>query len=111
MTMHDKRLATSHDDILEAMAEALDIPPPKFEEAKGRYEAIGNWLDRPGSSIAQYNPSISPQGSFVLGTVTRPFTDAEEYDIDLVCRLEASKADFTQKSLKEAVGHEVALYA
>jgi hypothetical protein len=111
MTVHDKRLAKSHDDILEAMADALDIPPSKFEEAKNRYEAIGNWLDRPESSIAQYDPSISPQGSFLLGTVTRPLTDTEEYDVDLVCRLEATKADFTQKSLKEAVGREVALYA
>ncbi len=111
MTVHDKRLAKSHDDILEAVAEALDIPPSKFEEAKSRYEAIGAWLDRPESSIAQYDPSISPQGSFLLGTVTRPLTDAEEYDVDLVCRLEATKADFTQKSLKEAVGLEVALYA
>lgn len=111
MTVHDKRLAKTHDDILEAMAEALDIPPSKFEEAKSRYEAIGNWLDRPESTIAEYDPAISPQGSFLLGTVTRPFTDAEEYDVDLVCRLEASKAQFTQKSLKEAVGHEVALYA
>lgn len=111
MTLHDKRLAKSHDDILEAIADALDIPPSKFEEAKSRYEAIGNWLDRPESSIAQFKPSISPQGSFLLGTVTRPFTDTEEYDVDLVCRLLATKADFTQKSLKEAVGREVALYA
>ena len=111
MTMHDKRVAKSHDDILEAMADALDIPPSKFEEATSRYEAIGTWLDRPESTLADYDPAISPQGSFLLGTVTRPLTDAEEYDVDLVCRLEASKADFTQKTLKEAVGHEVALYA
>jgi hypothetical protein len=111
MTIYDKNLAKSHDDILERMAEALDIPPSKFEEASNRYHAIGNWLDRPESEIAQFKPAISPQGSFLLGTVTRPFTDAEEYDVDLVCRLEATKADFTQKTLKEAVGREVALYA
>lgn len=111
MTLHDKRLAKSHDDILEAMADALDIPPSKLEEAKSRYEALGNWLDRPESTLAAHDPAISPQGSFLLGTVTRPFTDAEEYDVDLVCRLEASKAEFTQKSLKEAVGYEVGLYA
>lgn len=111
MTVHDKKFAATHDDVLEAMAEALDIPPSKFEEAKSRYEAIGSWLDRPESTIAAYDPAMSPQGSFLLGTVTRPFTDAEEYDVDLVCRLEASKAEFTQKSLKEAVGYEVALYA
>lgn len=111
MTVHDKKFAATHDDVLEAMAEALDIPPSKFEEAKSRYEAIGSWLDRPESTITAYDPAMSPQGSFLLGTVTRPFTDAEEYDVDLVCRLEASKAEFTQKSLKEAVGYEVALYA
>jgi hypothetical protein len=111
MTVYNERLAKSHDDILEAIADALDIPPSKFEEAKSRYEAIGNWLDRPESSIAQFEPTISPQGSFLLGTVTRPFNDNEEYDVDLVCRLLATKADFTQKSLKEAVGREVALYA
>jgi len=111
MTVHDKKFAATHDDVLEAMAEALDIPPSKFEEAKSRYEAIGSWLDRSESTIAAYDPAMSPQGSFLLGTVTRPFTDAEEYDVDLVCRLEASKAEFTQKSLKEAVGYEVALYA
>ena len=111
MTIYDKNLATSHDDILEKIAEALDIPPSKFEEARNRYHAIGNWLDRPESEIAQFNPAISPQGSFLLGTVTRPFTDAEEYDVDLICRLDATEADFTQKGLKEAVGREVALYA
>lgn len=111
MAVHDKRLAKSHDDVLEAMADALDIPPSQFEEAKSRYEAIGNWLDRPESTIAGYDPAISPQGSFLLGTVTRPFTDAEEYDVDLGCRLNATKAEFTQKSLKDAVGYEVALYA
>jgi hypothetical protein len=43
--------------------------------------------------------------------VTRPLTNSEEYDVDLVCLLKASKTEFTQKSLKEAVGAEVALYA
>jgi hypothetical protein len=34
------------------MADALDIPPSKFEEAKSRYEAIGNWLDRAESTLS-----------------------------------------------------------
>ena len=89
----------THDDVLENIADALDIPPSKFEEAKSRYEAIGEWLDRDASSIAAYDPAISPQGSFLLGTVTRPLTTAEEYDVDLVCLLQAAKTDFTQKSL------------
>ena len=110
MTAHDRKIAQTHDDVLEEIADALDIPPSKFEEAKGRYESIGDWLDRDESTLGAYNPAISPQGSFLLGTVTRPLTDAEEYDVDLVCLLKASKTEFTQKRLKEAVGYEVALY-
>lgn len=100
----------THDEVLEAAADALDIPRSLFEDARGRYEAIGNWLDREGSSLAQYSPRISPQGSFLLGTVIRPLSDGDEYDVDLVCRLEASKADFTQKQLKDAVGVELEAY-
>jgi len=110
MTTHDRKRARSHDDVLEEIAAALDIPPSLFEEAKDRYESLGDWLDRDESSLAAYDPAISPQGSFLLGTVTRPLTDADEYDVDLVCLLKGTKAEFTQKSLKEAVGQEVALY-
>ncbi|HMM46131.1 MAG TPA: nucleotidyltransferase [Candidatus Macondimonas sp.] len=111
MATNDRKIAQTHDDVLDEIADALDIPPSKFEEAKRRYEAIGDWLDRDESSLAAYDPAISPQGSFLLGTVTRPLTETEEYDVDLVCLLKASKTEFTQKSLKEAVGHEVGLYA
>lgn len=111
MTIHDKTLARSHDDILEEIAAALDIPPSLYEKAVARYQSIGAWLDRPESELADYYPAISPQGSFVLGTVTRPLTDKDEYDVDVVCRLHGTKAEFTQKSLKDAVGREVELYA
>lgn len=111
MTIHDTTLARSHDDILEKIAAALDIPTSLYEKAVARYQSIGAWLDRPESELADYEPAISPQGSFVLGTVTRPLTNKDEYDVDVVCRLGATKADFTQKSLKKAVGREVELYA
>lgn len=110
MTEH-KKIARTHDDVLEQIAEALDIPTSTLEEARKRYESLGAWLDRPESSLSEYDPVISPQGSILLGTVTRPLTKTEEYDIDLVCLLKASKSDFTQKSLKEAVGYEAKLYA
>ena len=111
MSTHDKKTAETHDDVLEEIANALDIPPSKFEEAKERYESLGTWLDRPESTLTAHDPAVSPQGSFSLGTVTRPLTNTEEYDVDLVCLLKGSKAEFTQRSLKEAVGYEVKLYA
>ena len=101
----------SHDDVLEAIAAAIDIPDYMNERVCVRYQSIGKWLDREGSSIAHLTPSISPQGSFLLGTVIRPLGDTEAYDIDLVCRLDQTKTDTTMKELKEAVGHEVKSYA
>ncbi len=60
MTAHDRKIAQTHDDILEEIADALDIPPSKFEEAKSRYESIGDWLGRDESTLSSYDPAISP---------------------------------------------------
>jgi len=111
MTIHGKRTAKSHDDVLEDIAQSLDIPESRFIEAQERYNSLGEWLDREDSSLSRFKPEISPQGSFLLGTVIRPLTEADEYDVDLVCLLQGTLADFTQKTLKESVGREVKLYA
>lgn len=111
MTVHRKSDINSHDDLLNRIAEELDIPPSKYEEAVGRYEALGRWLDRENSTIRDMGPEISPQGSFLLGTVIKPLNDGEEYDVDLVCRLEARRSEITQKELKKKVGIEIEGYA
>ena len=50
-------------------------------------------------------PIIFPQGSFNLGTVTRPLTDIDEFDIDLVIELVlASKSAFTPYQIKKMIG-------
>lgn len=99
----------THDDVLEALAEAIDIPDHLFEKATSRYDAIGRHLEE--SSLGRYDPEISPQGSMLLGTVIRPLDDTDEFDVDLVCKLETDKKSFTQKGLKEAVGEEIKGYA
>lgn len=92
--------------LLESTAASLDIPPGKYKEAVERYTAVGNWLDQPGSTFKAYSPSVSVQGSFRLGTVVRPVVHGREadYDIDLVCRLDAPGAGMTPRGLKNLVG-------
>ena len=102
---------SKHDKVLEEIAKALDIPPSAYEEAVKKYKSLGKWLERTASTLVPYEPEISPQGSFLLGTVIKPLSDEDEYDVDLVCRLRASKHQFSQKELKEAVGNEVKSYA
>ena len=91
-------------DLLNKIAEELDIPDHLYEDAVIRYEDIGDWLSETDSDLKIHSPEIYPQGSFKLGTVVRPISENEDYDIDLVCRLEIKKEQTTQAELKEAIG-------
>jgi hypothetical protein len=97
--------------ILGYIADSLDISEACFEEAEERYQAVGKWLERDGSIVEKYNPAIYTQGSFRLGTVIKPITDEEKYDIDLVCELNLTKKQVSQKLLKDLVGIEIKSYA
>lgn len=96
---------------LERLAAELEVPPSRYEEAKNRYESVGAWLDRDDSTLRAYSPKVYVQGSFRLGTPVRPVSEAEHYDIDLVCELTLGKHEVSQKQLKELLGHEMRLYA
>ena len=97
--------------LLEFIAKALDISESHYQQAKQRYESIGGWLERDQSKVAGYSPETYPQGSFALGTVTKPVFDAEQYDLDLVSQLNLKKDEITQEGLKNLVGYEVRSYA
>ncbi len=90
--------------ILESIAKTLDISPTQHKLAVERYQAVGNWLNADNSTLKIFQPQIIPQGSFRLGTVIKPLTEDEEYDVDLTCKLLISKSLITQKQLKKLVG-------
>ena len=82
------------------IAENLDISPTMREKAETSYLAVGKWL---GESEECKQIKIMPQGSFYLGTVIRPVTDEDEYDIDLVCLLENMRFK-SEYEIKNIVG-------
>jgi hypothetical protein len=98
--------------IFEEIAKLLDISDTLFEEAERKYQTVGVWLGEGNSPLAEYSPTIYPQGSFLLGTVTKPLGERDEYDIDLVFEMILSKLNTTQFRVKNLVGdrlkdHEV----
>lgn len=95
-------------DFLLAIAELLDLPGHLYEDAVLKYTDVGEWLGCESSELAKFSPDIFPQGSFRLGTMIKPLTDRDEYDIDLVCHLKIDKRNTTQKELKERVGKRLA---
>ena len=98
-------------ELLESLAESLQVPPSRYEAAERSYKAIGEWLHREASCIRAANPKVYIQGSFRLGTAIRPITDRENYDVDLVCELFLSKTRFSQAQLKALLGRELRAYA
>lgn len=92
---------------LNKLAEDIDIPPHKYKDAVDRYQAVGKWLEGgiyPGACNGSLD--IYPQGSFRLGTVTRPVRNGmdSDYDIDLVCEIPLRKDQTDPRSVKKMVG-------
>ena len=94
------------------LLEAIEIPDSAYEKAEARYRDIGEWFCRWESPCRKYNPSIFLQGSFLLGTVTRPSNVNGEFDLDLAVELQRgiSKSSHTQKELKTLIGDELVAY-
>jgi len=95
----------------ELLVESLDIPPSLYERAVSRHSSLCQWLCRDGSRLRAFNPHVSSQGSFRHGTVVRPLAADAEYDLDNVTTLTLSKAEITQKKLKDLYGLEMQDYA
>lgn len=78
------------------LVRAIDISDVLFEKAVAEYKAFGKWID---AQTPDYQVSIYPQGSFALGTVIKPITDKDDYDLDLVCEF-AEQHELTARQLK-----------
>ena len=72
-------------DLYERIVKDIDISDALFDAAEREYTELGEWIDR---ETPTYKVSIYPQGSFALGTVNKPITGADDYDLDLVCEFE-----------------------
>lgn len=81
------------------IAEELDISDTLFDRAVTSYAALGDYMN----NQCDCSVSVYTQGSFRLGTVIRPLSDEDVYDLDLAC--EVMEVPFiTPKDLKNKIG-------
>jgi len=83
-------------DIYVRFAQAIDISEELFEKAVGEYQTMSSWID---AETPYYQVHIYPQGSFALGTVVKPLSDDDDYDLDLVCEF-AEEYGLSARQLK-----------
>lgn len=98
--------------LFEKLLSSIELPKGAYEKAIERYEDIGAWFSREGSLLKDFDPHIFSQGSFRLGTATRPLNGGDEYDLDLSCKLRIgiTKNSHSQKQLKSLIGQELEAY-
>ena len=86
-------------DLFLRIAEELDISDTLFEKAVTSYTALGEYID----NHCDFSVSVYTQGSFRLGTVIRPLSEEDEYDLDLICEV-IDIPYITPKDLKNMIG-------
>ena len=88
--------------ILENIIEELSITETMQNKAISGYTAVGNWL----TDDLKKDIYIYPQGSMALGTIIRPISDKDEYDIDLVCLIKDGSG-LEAKEIKQLIGNSL----
>jgi len=86
-------------DLFLRIAEELDISDTLFDRAVTSYTALGEYIN----NHCDCSVGVYTQGSFRLGTVIRPLSDEDEYDLDLVCEVTGVPYT-TPKDLKKKIG-------
>ncbi len=95
------------DEILDTLGQNLSISQTQHDAAVRSYKAVGEWLTSPDSELRAYDPVISPQGSFIIGTTIQSIDPDGDLDLDVVCELNGKRANWTQKDVKEIVGDQL----
>jgi hypothetical protein len=97
-------------DLLEKVAESLDIPEELHRAAVEEYEQLAFFLEDLDQQAGRRQPEIYAQGSFALGTTTQPIKNGDDYDVDLVYERELKKESTSQKELKAEAGENLLQY-
>lgn len=92
---------------LEEELKKLDISPTNFQKAVNRYTSVGNMLENKLRDEYKINCHVYVQGSFMIGTVVKPYGKDKEYDVDLVCECDLTKNEISAKELKETIGNVI----
>jgi hypothetical protein len=97
------------DQLFREVSESLDLTPTQHAEAAKSYQCVGEWLDAPDSPLRRFRPLVCPQGSFALGTTTKPL-GRDDFDLDATCVVDVPP-EITPAELKRLIGGRLRAHA
>lgn len=92
LTLQDP--GTQLDDLLDKMAEQLQLDDTRYDRMKKSYEAVKNWIESDPVFFKPYKYDVYPHGSVRTLTTVKPF-GKDEFDLDIAIHLIAALSNHT----------------
>lgn len=80
-------LSEAVDILLADVAIRIQLSTTNFNNAVSRYEAIAEWIERPGSPLHELVSLLYPQGSMSIGSTISSKLENDEFDLDIIAEL------------------------
>lgn len=84
--------------LFDSLSDEISITKTMLDRAERSYNALGDYIKGYND---EWDVVVYPQGSFELGTVIKPLTEEEQYDVDLVVLIK--KPEFDAEKLRKCV--------
>lgn len=86
------------DDLLDKMAEEVQLDPTRYERMKSSYEAIKNWIEDDEVFFKPYKYDVYPHGSVRILTTVKPI-GKDEFDLDIAVHIKTQWALHTPEKI------------
>jgi hypothetical protein len=90
------------DDLLDKMAEELQLDKTRYERMKQHYEAVKNWIEGDEKFFKPFKYEVYPHGSTRIMTTVRPI-GKDEFDLDIVLHLKTQWSSHTPQKIYSEV--------
>ncbi len=92
--------ATQIDDLLDKMAEAVQLDDTRYDRMKTSYESVKDWIENDELFFKPYNYDVYPHGSVRTLTTVKPF-GKDEFDLDIAIHLKSNTPHTPQRIYAE----------
>ncbi|MDX3917222.1 nucleotidyltransferase [Olivibacter sp. SDN3] len=96
ISLSDKK--TQIDDILDKMAENLQLGDSRYDRMKQHYEAVKNWIEKDEKFFKPFAYEVYPHGSVRILTTVKPI-GKDEFDLDIALHLKTSHISHTPQKI------------
>ncbi len=84
ITLQDPR--TQVDDLLDKMAESLQLGKTRYDQMIEHYEAVKNWIEADEKFFKPFKYDVYPHGSVRILTTVKPI-EKDEFDLDIALHI------------------------